>query len=132
MLDTKKVGIKIASLRKSIGYSQDKLAEIIRISPQAISKWENGHTLPDSSLLPVLAHIFGCTIDQIIMPAYSFDERIEEEKPNILEQQAEHIAKYVVQQLGGKQMPEEAVGLDDNTIINAIMESNPNMGGCIV
>lgn len=42
MLDSKKVGIKINALRKSIGLSQEKLAEMLNISPQAISKWENG------------------------------------------------------------------------------------------
>jgi len=45
MLDIKKVGIKICMFRKKIGYSQEKLAEILCISPQAISRWENGHTL---------------------------------------------------------------------------------------
>jgi len=100
MLDTKKLGIKIASLRKNIGLSQEKLAELLCISPQAISKWENGHTLPESSLLPVISQIFGCTIDDIIMPAYLFDEKIEAEKPNLLEQQAEYIAKHVIKKHG--------------------------------
>lgn len=97
MLDTKKVGIKITALRKSIGLSQEKLAEMLNISPQAISKWENGHTLPETTLLPILSQVFRCTIDDIIMPAYSFDEKIEAEKPTLLDQQAEYIAKYVIQ-----------------------------------
>ncbi len=37
MLDTKKVGIKIATFRKSIGLPQEKLAEMLNISPQAIT-----------------------------------------------------------------------------------------------
>ncbi|MCL2373555.1 MAG: helix-turn-helix transcriptional regulator [Defluviitaleaceae bacterium] len=74
MLDSKKVGLKLASLRKAIGYSQEKLAEIMRVTPQAISKWENGHSLPETGSLPLLAQIFGCGIDDIIMPAYSSDE----------------------------------------------------------
>jgi len=49
MLDAKKVGVKICAFRKKIGYSQEKLAEILHISPQAISKWENGHALPETS-----------------------------------------------------------------------------------
>ena len=132
MLDTKKVGIKIAAMRKNIGLSQEKLAEIICISPQAISKWENGHTLPETSLLPMLSQIFGCTIDEIIMPAYSFDEKIEAEKPNFLEQQAEYIAKQVIQNMEGKIKSQEIVGLDDNTIINAIYKANPNLECCTV
>ena len=99
MLDPKKVGIKICAFRKKIGYSQEKLAEILHISPQAVSRWENGHTSPDTPLLPVLAQIFGCTIDEIIIPAYTFDEKIEMEKPDSIEKQAEQIAKIIIKKI---------------------------------
>jgi transcriptional regulator with XRE-family HTH domain len=132
MLDTKKVGIKITSLRKSSGLSQEKLAEILMISPQAISKWENGHTLPETTLLPILAQIFRCSIDDIIMPAYSFDEKIEAEKPTLLEQQAEYIAKFVIQSMDNKINPKEKVGLDSETIIQSIYMAYPNIGYCTV
>lgn len=132
MFDTKKAGVKIASLRKKNGLSQERLAEMLCISPQAISKWENGHTLPETSLLPVLSQILSCTIDEIIMPGYSFDSKIEKEKPNILQLQAEYVAKYVIQQLESNKIPEEIIGLDDNTIIDAIQKTNPNIGNCVV
>jgi len=125
MLDTKKVGIKICAFRKKIGCSQEKLAEMLHISPQAISKWENGHALPETSLLPVLAQIFGCTIDEIIMPAYVFDEEIETEKPTILEQQAEHIAQIVMKKMGDKIMKTNIPGLDDQEIITAVKKMHP-------
>ncbi len=131
MLDIKQLGIKIALLRKQNGLSQEKLAEMLCISPQAISKWENGHTMPETSLLPVLSQIFNCTIDEIIMPAYSFDSTIEEKKTNMFELQAKHIAKYVIQELGDT-IPEKIIGLDDNTIIDAIRKRNPNLGNCEV
>lgn len=51
MLDTKQLGKRIALLRKQSGMSQEKLAELLCISPQAISKWENGHTTPETSQL---------------------------------------------------------------------------------
>lgn len=134
MLDTKKVGIKIATLRKSIGLPQEKLAEMLNISPQAISKWENGHTMPETTLLPILSQIFRCTIDEIIMPAYSFDEKIEEEKPTLLEQQAEYIAKYVVQKMDGENVSKEknGLGLDNDTIISSIYNAFPNIEYCTV
>lgn len=132
MLDIKKTGVKIASLRKKNGLSQGRLAEMLYISPQAISKWENGHSLPETSLLPVLSQILSCTIDEIIMPAYSFDSKIEEQKPNVLQMQAEQVAKYVIQQLESNKMSEEIIGLDDNTIIYAIQKTNPNIGNCVV
>ena len=125
MLDIKKVGVKICAFRKKSGYSQEKLAEILHISPQAVSRWENGHTLPDTQTLPVLAQIFNCTIDDIIMPAYSFDEKIETEKPTPLEQQAEHIAQIIIKKMGDKIMKTTIPGLDDQEIINAVKKIHP-------
>jgi len=43
MLDIKKVGVKISSLRKSFGCSQERLAELLCVTPQAVSKWEKCH-----------------------------------------------------------------------------------------
>jgi transcriptional regulator with XRE-family HTH domain len=57
----------------------EKLAEMLYISPQEISKGENGHSLPDTAMLPVLSQIFRCIVDDIIISAYSFDEEIESE-----------------------------------------------------
>jgi len=62
------VGRRIALLRKQAKQTQDVLAERLGITAQAISKWENGHTLPDTALLPILAQLFDCTIDSILMP----------------------------------------------------------------
>ncbi len=123
MLDAKKVGSKIASLRKITGYSQDNLASLLNISPQAISKWENGHTLPETSLLPVLSQLFNCSIDEIIMPAYNADEKSEQVQPTILEQQAEYIALHVVNHLEKKK--KEYPGLSDDEIADAILKINP-------
>lgn len=100
MFDTKQFGKRIAFLRKQNGMSQERLAELLCISPQAISKWENGHTTPEAALLPVLAQIFQCCIDAIIMPAYLFDPEIEEKKPNKIDLQAQRIANYIMQQSG--------------------------------
>ena len=68
MLDNINVGRKIASLRNQNGLTQEELAEKLGITAQAISKWENGHTLPETVLLPLLARLFDCSIDSILMP----------------------------------------------------------------
>jgi transcriptional regulator with XRE-family HTH domain len=68
MLDNTIVGNQIASLRKQNNLTQDELAEKLGITAQAISKWENGHTLPETMLLPLLSEIFHCSIDSILMP----------------------------------------------------------------
>jgi len=97
-----------------MNYTQDRLAELLRISPQAVSKWENGHTLPDTYLLPVLARIFDCSIDQIIMPAVAFDSDAQGDI------QAERIATRVVEKIESKK--ENALGFDDTTISEAVIK----------
>jgi transcriptional regulator with XRE-family HTH domain len=67
MLDHVSVGNQIANLRKQKGLTQEELAEKVGVSAQAISKWENGHTLPETILLPILAELFNCSIDTILM-----------------------------------------------------------------
>lgn len=64
-IDMQSVGKKIASLRKAKSYTQEKLAGMIGVSPQAISKWESDTTMPDIMLLPVIADVFDVTIDEL-------------------------------------------------------------------
>lgn len=64
-IDMQSVGKKIASLRKARSYTQEKLAGMIGVSPQAISKWESDTTMPDIMLLPVIADVFDVTIDEL-------------------------------------------------------------------
>ena len=55
----------IASNRKAAGMTQDALAEKLGITFQAVSKWENGLAMPDITLLPQIAAIFGISIDSL-------------------------------------------------------------------
>ena len=59
------IGYNIKRLRKKNGLTQQHLAEKISISPQAISKWERNVNFPDITLLPVLADLFNCSIDEL-------------------------------------------------------------------
>ncbi len=59
------IGETIATLRKRQGMTQEALAGIIGVSPQSVSKWEGNVNMPDISLLPVLADIFRCRIDDL-------------------------------------------------------------------
>lgn len=68
MLDNIIVGNQIAFLRRQNNFTQEELAEKLGITAQAISKWENGHTLPETVLLPLLAKLLNCSIDSILMP----------------------------------------------------------------
>lgn len=55
----------IARLRRERGMTQEALAEMIGVSPQTISKWETSTTAPDVTLLPLLADVFGVSIDAL-------------------------------------------------------------------
>lgn len=57
---------RIAYYRKKCGLTQEELAEKCSVTPQAVSKWENGLTSPDISLLPRLGEVFGITTDELL------------------------------------------------------------------
>ena len=58
-------GKKIRQLRFKAGLTQEQLAEKLGIGAQAVSKWENAVAMPDITLLPLLAEIFGVSIDDL-------------------------------------------------------------------
>ena len=71
------IGETIKKLRKAKGMTQEELAEVIHVSYQAVSKWENGGS-PDLEMLPVLANTFGVTIDELMgfkLAAYTNKEK---------------------------------------------------------
>lgn len=56
---------KIKQLRYKASLTQEELADKLGLSPQAVSKWENAAAMPDNTLLPFLAEIFGVSIDEL-------------------------------------------------------------------
>lgn len=60
------IGKRIKELRTERRMTQEQLADRIGISFQAVSKWENGIALPDITLVPRLARIFGVTTDELL------------------------------------------------------------------
>ena len=65
-IDAKNVGEQIYSLRKTKGITQNELGERLCISPQAVSKWERGETLPDTAILPDLANVLETSVDNLL------------------------------------------------------------------
>ena len=60
------LGKRIIANRKQLGMTQDKLAEQLGVTAQAVSKWENDQSCPDITMLPRLSEIFGCTTDELL------------------------------------------------------------------
>jgi len=75
------LGNKIRELRKNRGITQEQLASILNMSPQAVSKWEMGAGYPDVAILPVIAGYFGVSLDSL----FDYDpEEIEEKIKKII------------------------------------------------
>ena len=60
------IGTIIKKLRRDKDITQEKLAEFLNISPQAVSRWETDLAMPDITLLPALANIFNVTTDYLL------------------------------------------------------------------
>ena len=72
------IGDKIRSLRKNKNITQTQLAEVLSVSAQSVSKWENHLSVPDISVLPVIARYFGITMDDLFsyrLDALTYKER---------------------------------------------------------
>ena len=59
------IGNRIAGLRKSKGFTQEYVAEQLGVSRQAVSKWEQDQTSPDTKNLIILANLLGSSVEYI-------------------------------------------------------------------
>ena len=60
------MGKRICSLRAAKDMTQEQLAEVLCVSPAAVSKWERNMEVPNVEMLWMLADFFGCTIDELV------------------------------------------------------------------
>ena len=77
------IGHTIKKLRKDRDITQEKFAEYLNMTPQAISRWENGTSYPDIATLPLIAEFFNVSSDYLL--GIEVDKR-EEEIQTILAQ----------------------------------------------
>jgi len=57
---------KIVRLRKQNGWSQEELAEKLKVSRQSVSKWESSNSIPDLNKILMLAEVFGVSTDLLL------------------------------------------------------------------
>ena len=67
---------------KTKGITQEALAEICSVTPQAVSKWENDVSYPDITLLKTLARTFGISVDELLDDGQGPVTRLAEGKPD--------------------------------------------------
>lgn len=73
------LGEKIQFYRKQNKYSQEKIAELLGISRQAVTKWESNQSAPNTDNLLKLASIYGISLDELINDKKEFT--IDKQKP---------------------------------------------------
>lgn len=69
------LGANIRTFRKNKGYTQDELAGMLGVTPQAVSRWESEAGLPDVSMIVPIAQTLGITTDALL--GYSLQDRDE-------------------------------------------------------
>ena len=65
-MERKTTGSFLSALRKANGMTQQEVADKLNVSNKTVSKWESGNGYPEITQFPVLAEIFGVTVDYLI------------------------------------------------------------------
>lgn len=60
------LGSRIAELRKKKGYTQEEFSQLLGVTAQAVSKWENDNSCPDIMLLPKIAKLLDTSTDELL------------------------------------------------------------------
>ncbi len=103
-MDAKITGSFIAQLRKQRGLTQKELAEKLEVTDKAISRWETGKGMPETSLLKPLAEILGVSVGELLAGKMLEVSQIKEQTDKILlesldepddEAQLRRILRYV-------------------------------------
>lgn len=76
----KTFGTRFQHLRKEKGLTQEDIARVCNISPQAVSKWENDISYPDITILVTLSEILSVTLDELLGKSNDHPVYVPEEK----------------------------------------------------
>ena len=68
-------GERLQAVRRESGETQEEFAEVLGVSCQSVSRWENQQCYPDIELIPVIAAFFGISTDKLL----GLDETAEQE-----------------------------------------------------
>ena len=75
-----RIAARLVEYRQSAGLSQEKLAEQLNVSRQAVSKWERGESLPDIGNIMALADLYGVTVDELLRGKVARRDAVEADK----------------------------------------------------
>ena len=66
MIDKRKVGLRLAAYRRGLSMTQEQLAEKLGVTPQAVSRWENGLSIPEIESLLIFSRLAKVTINDLL------------------------------------------------------------------
>ena len=92
-MDQIKIGKFIAECRKKQGLTQMQLAEKLNITDRAISKWENGRSMPDSSIMLELCDILKITVNDLLSGEKVNMENINQKNEQLLLDMAKELER---------------------------------------
>ena len=92
-MDQIKIGRFISEKRRERGLTQAQLAEKLSITDRAVSKWENGRAMPDSSLMLDLCRHLGITVNDLlcgeVVSMENYNEKLEQQLLEAIKQKEE-------------------------------------------
>lgn len=83
-MDQIKIGCFIAERRKAAGLTQSALAEKLGVTNRAVSKWENGRTLPDASIMLALCDILKISVTELLKGEFMESENKNKNEEQLL------------------------------------------------
>ena len=83
-MNQEKIGIFISKMRKEKGWTQNQLAQKLGVTNKAVSKWENGRSLPDLSLFPSLCGLLDVTLNELFAGEKIPEEALKEKADQVL------------------------------------------------
>lgn len=98
-MDLEKIGKFISAKRKEANLTQAELAERLNITDRAVSKWETGRSMPDSSIMLELCSVLGITVNELLSgETISMENYNKEMEKNLLEmiKQKERADKWLL------------------------------------
>ncbi len=83
-MDAKVTGQFIAELRKQKGFTQKELAEKLEVTDKAVSRWETGKGLPETSLLKPLGDVLGVSVGELLAGRIIEAEQVRDQTDQII------------------------------------------------
>lgn len=104
-MEQKQIGEFIQQLRKEKGLTQKDLADMINVSDKTISKWENGNSCPDTTLLSGLCNALDISVNELLsctkLPPDDYSKKAEENIMTLLQEKENDKKKTLISYIIG-------------------------------